>query len=71
MTIPTKRANKNYEILNCSCDYGSDYNPKKARQESKLGCQYGAEKGAGTGNGGEMVAKEHVFIGGIIIGAIF
>ena len=69
--IATQGAHQDDEILYRAGQHGPDHQPEKSRQKSKLGRQDRTQQRPGAGNGGEMVAEEHVFVRGIIVGAVF
>jgi hypothetical protein len=69
-SVPANRAEKNHEILDatakgCACDQ-----PKRAGKVSKLRCEGRADERSGAGDGREVMAEEHPFVGGHEVAAV-
>ena len=66
-TIAARGYKQHHIVLNRTGQYHADQNPNHARQITHLRGQHRTDQGAGAGNRGEMVAKQHDFIGRDII----
>ena len=50
-------------VVHAARENGADQNPQQAGQIAELRGKHGPEQGTGRGNGGEVMAEEHVLIG--------
>ena len=69
--VAAQGSDQDDEILHRAGQHGPDHNPEESRQEPELGRQHRTQQRPGAGNGREMVSEEHVFVRGIVIGAVF
>jgi hypothetical protein len=61
---------QHHEILHRAGKHHASQNPQHAGQIAQLSRQHRAHQRAGAGNGGKVVAEQHVFIGGHVVQAI-
>ena len=69
--VAAQGSDQDDEILDRAGDHGPDHDPEKSRQKPELSRQNRTQQRSGAGNGCEVVSEEHVFVRGIVIGAVF
>ncbi len=68
--IPSHRRNQDDEVLHRSAQHSTDHQPEKAGQESELRRQHRPKQRPRAGNRREVMAEQHVFIGGMKIDSV-
>ena len=63
-------AEQDHEILHGAAEHRADDDPERAGQIAELRGERGADQRTGAGDGGEMVAEDDPFIGGLEIVAV-
>nr|GEU28427.1 response regulator GacA, putative [Tanacetum cinerariifolium] len=68
--VAPHRNEQHDEVLHGARKHHAGQDPQHAGQVAHLRGQHGADQGTGAGNGGKVVAEQHVLVGGDVVEAV-